>query len=91
MIFLRDITSRDGKASSKKLWFNIACFTSTVIVTWMAYLHCMEDYAFIALFSVYLVTVGGFEVIPKMLGMMIEFKNGKGTTTNTTITTKEVA
>jgi hypothetical protein len=40
----------------------------------------MEDWAFICLYATYLITVGGFEIILKMMAMIIEFKNGKGAT-----------
>lgn len=78
MAFIKDITHRDGIGSSKKLWFNISCFTATYVLVLVARKDTMEDYAFICLFAVYLVTVGGFEVIPKILAMILEFKTGKG-------------
>ena len=77
MQFFKDINYRDGKGSSKKWWFNIACLTATIILLWICYKDNMEDYAFIALFSIYLTCLGGFEVIPKILAMVLEFKTGK--------------
>jgi hypothetical protein len=76
MKFITDLTHRDGKGSSKKLWFNIACLIATIIICWVAYKDTMEDYAFIVFYAVYLACIGGFEIIPKLLGMIIEFKNG---------------
>lgn len=87
MKFINDIVHRDGKGSSKKLWYNIAGLTATIILLWVCYKDTFEDYAFICLFSVYLVTVGGFEVMLKMMAMVIEFKTGKPSSTITT--TKE--
>lgn len=77
MSFFKDILGRDDKWSSKKLWYNVACLTATIVVLVMAYRNTMEAYAYICLYSVYLVTVGGFEVIPKILAMILEFKSGK--------------
>lgn len=72
---------RNGEVSSKKVFFCVACAVATVILLWVTYHQHLEygmtDEWFVALFMVYLVTVGGFEVIPKMLAMLIEFKNGK--------------
>lgn len=83
MKFLKDITHRGDVGSSKKFWFNIACFTATVIIIKLAWQLCseygMDDRVFVCLFVAYLASVGGFEVIPKMLAMIIEFKTGKGT------------
>lgn len=76
MKILYDITHRDGKGSSKKVWYNIAGLTSTIIVLWVCYKDTMEDYSFICLFAIYLVTVGGFEVMLRMMAMVIAFKNG---------------
>ena len=88
MRFFVDIMKRDGKYSSKKVFYNVAGITATIALLWVTYKDTMEDYAFICLFSVYLVTVGGFEVMLKMMAMIIEFKNGRSTTT-TTATYKE--
>ena len=89
MKFLKDITGRDGKFSSKKVWYNVAGFASTACLLWIAYKDTFEDYAFICLYAVYLVTVGGFEVMLKMMAMIIEFKNGKPSSITTeTVTTK---
>ena len=83
MRFFVDIMKRDGKYSSKKVFYNVAGVAATVVLLWLAYKDTMEDYAFICLYSVYLVTVGGFEVMLKMMAMIIEFKNGRSTTTIT--------
>lgn len=80
MQFFKDITHRDNRGSSKKLWFNMACLTATFVLGWVCYKDNMEDWAFICLYATYLITVGGFEIILKMMAMIIEFKNGKGAT-----------
>lgn len=76
MNFIKDITHREGKGSGRKFWFNIACCTATAVLLWVTARDTMEDEYLICLYSVYLVTVGGFEVIPKMLSMIIDLKNG---------------
>jgi phage-related holin len=73
----KEINSRDGKWSSKKIWFNVCCLTATIVLAWIAYKDTMEDYAFIIFYCIYLVCLGGFEIIPKVLGMVLEFKTGK--------------
>lgn len=87
MKFLTDITYRDGKGSSKKLWFNLACLTATITLLWVCYKDNMEDWAFIIFYAIYLITVGGFEIILRMMAMVIEFKNGKPASTSTITTT----
>lgn len=77
MSFLKDITHRDDKGSSKKLWYNGAALTATIVLLWVAYKDNMEDWAFITFYAVYLGTVGGFEVVLKIMDMLIQFKNGK--------------
>jgi hypothetical protein len=83
--FLTDITHRDGKGSSKKLWYNLACVAATVCLLWITYKDTFEDWAYICLYLIYLACIGGFEVVPKMMAMIIEYKNGKPLTTTTTI------
>lgn len=89
--WLQEINYRDGKYNSKLVWYNLSCLTATSVVLWTCYRDLMEDYAFIWLFSIYLITVGGFEVILKAMSMIIDFKNGKPTSTVTsTVTSTEV-
>lgn len=85
--FFTDLFYRDGKGDQKKTFYNVAGVTATACLLWACYKDNMEDYAFICLFSVYLVTVGGFEVMLKMMSMVIEFKNGKPTSTSSVTTT----
>ena len=79
--FIMDITHRDGSGSSKKLWYNLACMTATVVLLWCAWAlpsdKGLEDWAFIWLFAIYLVTVGGFEVLLKMMTLVVAWKGGK--------------
>ena len=85
MKFLLDVAGRDGKWSSRKIWYNICGITSTVCLLWLTYQIKPADeisWMYIALYSIYLVTVGGFDVMLKMMTMIIEFKNGKPTTTS---------
>lgn len=79
MSFFKDIMGRDNKWSSKKVWFNIACLTGTFVLLLVAYKDTMEDYAFICLYAVYMASIGGSEIIPKMLAMILEFKTGRKT------------
>jgi len=74
--FIKEIFTRDGAASSKKFWFHGACLTATIVLLWVCYKDNMEDWAFIVLYGIYLACLGGFEIIPKILGMILEFKNG---------------
>lgn len=78
MKFIKDLTHRGEVGSSKKFWYNISCLTATIVLFQVFIANTMEDYYMVILYAVYLVTVGGFEVIPKMLAMFIEFKTGKG-------------
>ena len=87
--FFKAIVSRDGKISSKKLWYNFAGATATACLLWITYKDDMEDWTYICFYSIYLVTVGGFEVMLKMMAMIIEFKNGRSTTTTTLTELKE--
>lgn len=84
MSFLKDITHRDGKGSSKKIWYNGAALAATCVLLWVCYKDNMEDWAFITLYAIYLCTVGGFEVVLKMLDMMIKLKNGGNNGTGNT-------
>lgn len=78
--FIRGITHRNGEPSSKKFWYNVAGLAATAIILYLAYTlpteRGMEDWVFVWLFAIYLVTVGGFEVILQMMRMMLEWKNG---------------
>ena len=84
-----DITHRNGQGSSKKVWYNVAGLTSTIIILWICYKDTMEDYAFICLFMTYLLTVGGFEVILKITQMIVDIKSGKSSTSTSTTIVKE--
>jgi hypothetical protein len=90
MKFLLDIMGRADKFSSKKVWYNGACLTVTGCLLWVTYKDSMDDMSYITLYSIYLMCLGGFEVIPKVLGMVLEFKNGR-TTTTITATKEETA
>ena len=79
--FIRGLTHRNGMASSKKTWFNGACLTATAIMAWLAYklptVDGMDDWAFIWLFAIYLVTVGGFDVLLEMMKLALQWKTVK--------------
>jgi hypothetical protein len=74
MKFLHDLTHRDGQASTKKFFYAMACTVATICLVWITYRDTMEDWAYITLFLVYLLTVGGFEVILKMAQMIVDIK-----------------
>ena len=90
MKFFIDLMGRDNKWSSKKVFYCIAGLVATICLLWITYRDTMEDWNYICLFSVYLVTVGGFEVMLKMMAMVLDFKSGRSVTT-TTATFKEEA
>jgi hypothetical protein len=84
-MFWKETLGRDGKWNDKKIAYAIACLVASYILVFIAWKDNMEDWAFICLYCAYLVTVGGFEIILKMMAMIIEFKNGKPSMTTTTI------
>jgi len=86
-VFFREMFSRDGTISSKKFWYSAAALTATICLLWVTYKDNMDDWIYVCLFCIYLVTVGGFEVMLKMMAMVIEFKTGKPATSSTTTTT----
>lgn len=89
MSFLKDIAGRDGKWSSKKVYYNLACLMATGCLGYITY-RGMTDTYYIVLYSIYLACLGGFEIIPKILGMVLQLKNGQ-TTTTTTATFQETS
>lgn len=78
--FIKDLTHRNGQGSSKKFWYNMACFTATVVMLWIASKlpteFGMDDWIFVVLFGVYLITVGGFEVILEVAKLFIQWRTG---------------
>ena len=76
---IREISQRDGKLSSKRFWYNAAGLASTLIIVYLAWtlptVNGMEDWVFVWVFAVYLITVGGFEVILEMMRLAIQWKN----------------
>lgn len=78
--FVKDITHRNGEGSSKKLWYNLACLAATAVLLRLAWklstADGMEDWTFVWLFAIYLVTVGGFDVILEMMRLVIQWKTG---------------
>jgi hypothetical protein len=78
--FIKDITSRNGEGSSKKLWYNGACLFSTIMMLYITYKqpteYGFEDWAYVCLVLVYLGCVGGFDVILEMMRLLVQFKNG---------------
>jgi predicted outer membrane lipoprotein len=89
--FIKDITSRNGEGSSKKLWYNGACLVSSIVVIRLAWTlpteYGMEDWAFVWLLGVFLVCVGGFDVILEMMRLAIQWKSG--TPAPSTVTVEE--
>lgn len=84
--FLKDITHRDGEGSSKKLWYNVACGAATVIMLWEAFqlpsAYGMDDWAFIWLFGVFLLSVGGFEVLLQVVRLIKGVPDANNTATS---------
>ena len=91
MKFWIDIMGRADKFSSKKLWFNLSCLTATGCLIWITYKASMEDAMYITLYCIYLMCLGGFEILPKVLSMVLDFKSGRQTTTTTFTESKEEA
>lgn len=79
--FFKSIVYRDGASSSKKLWYHGACAVACVIMLYLAFTlptdRGMEDWTFVWLFAIFMLTVGGFDVILQALKLIIEWKNGK--------------
>jgi hypothetical protein len=78
--FFTGLTHRNGEVSTKKIFYGVAGAASTFIIVYEALKlptpDGMDDWAFIWLFAIYLVTVGGFDVILEMMRLVISFKNG---------------
>ena len=89
MKFFIDIMGRADKFSSKKVWFNISCLIASGCLCYITYRNDMDDTYYIILYSIYLTCLGGFEIIPKILAMVLEFKTGRTTTTTTDFTVEE--
>lgn len=62
------ISNRDGRTSTTKFWYNIACATSTAVVIWYAY-NLKLDWT---IFGLYLGCVGGFSAASKFLAYKYE-------------------
>lgn len=55
--------NKDGKTSTTKFWYNIACLSATLIV-----IHYAKEYKLTwEMFGLYLISVGGFSSISKFL------------------------
>lgn len=78
--FVKGLTHRNGEPSSKKFWYNIAALVASIVIIWEGYklptVDGMDDWSFIWLFAIYLITVGGFEVILEMMRLAITWKTG---------------
>lgn len=56
-------SNKDGKTSTTKFWYNIACLSATAIVLWYAYnLRLTWE-----MFGLYLISVGSFSSVSKFL------------------------
>ena len=82
MAFLKDIAGRDGKWSSRKVWYNLSCLSVTGCMIYITY-RGMDDNGYIAMLSIYLITVGCFDVLLKVIDMILQFKGSRTTTTIT--------
>jgi len=56
-------SNRDGKTSTTKFWYNIACLTATFILLWYGYAYKLTW----EMFGLYLISVGGFSSVSKFL------------------------
>lgn len=61
--FIKDLVTRDDKASATKIWMNVACAVATAVVIWYAWKLALTDWMFV----LYLATVGGFDIIFKLI------------------------
>lgn len=58
-------SNRDGKTSTTKFWYNIACFVAVYVVCWYAYnLRLTWE-----MFGIFLISVGGFSSLSKFLNL----------------------
>ena len=87
MKFFADIMGRADRFSSKKVWFNLSCLIASGCLCYITYRNDMDDFYYIVLYSIYLTCLGSFEIIPKILAMVLEFKTGKPSNIDTTLTT----
>ena len=53
----------DGKTSTTKFWYNIACLSATLILLWYAWAYKLTW----EMFGLYLISVGGFSSVSKFL------------------------
>ena len=61
--FIKDMVLRDEEASHTKVWMNIACLVATMVILWYAWHIKLTDWMFI----LYLATVGGFDVVFRLI------------------------
>ena len=55
--------NKDGKTSTTKFWYNIACLSATCILLWYGYAYKLTW----EMFGLYLISVGGFSSVSKFL------------------------
>lgn len=63
--------NKDGKTSTTKFWYNIACVTATFIIIY----YTLEYKLTWEMFGIYLISVGGFSSVSKFLNY--RFKSDK--------------
>lgn len=56
-------SNREGKTSTTKFWYNIACLSATCILLWYGYAYKLTW----EMFGLYLISVGGFSSVSKFL------------------------
>lgn len=56
-------SNKDGKTSTTKFWYNIACLSATLILLWYAWAYKLTW----EMFGLYLISVGGFSSVSKFL------------------------
>ena len=94
MNYFKDIFYRDGSGSTERTWYNIAGLATTLVVLYLPfYIHekdGVDVWAYVWIFAIYLVTVGGFKVLLEMMRLLVSWKTGVvPATTETTKTTTE--
>jgi hypothetical protein len=94
MSYFKDIFYRDGQGSTERTWYNVAGLAATFVVIYLAcYTHeagGVDIWAYVWIFAIYLITVGGFKVLLEMMRLLVSWKTGiVPATTETTKTTTE--
>jgi hypothetical protein len=80
MSYFKDIFYRDGQGSTERTWYNVAGLAATFVVVYLAcYTHeagGVDIWAYVWIFAIYLITVGGFKVLLEMMRLLVSWKTG---------------